>query len=57
MFLYLFMNIQTIHDYISVSSKKKEQEAQIVTQKREKELKLHAQFEKFMQTSGVKKLS
>jgi hypothetical protein len=52
----LFDDLKSLKEKIS-QSEKKEQEAQVVTQKREKELKLHAQFEKFMQTSGVKKLS
>jgi len=52
----LFDDLKSLKEKIS-QSEKKEHEDQLTAQKREKEKKLHIEFEKFMQTSGVKKLS
>jgi len=52
----LFDDLKSLKQKIS-QSEKKEHEDHLAAQKKEKEQKLHVQFEKFMQTSGVKKLS
>jgi len=51
----LFDDLKSLKDKMD-QEEKKTQEKLIVEQKEEKEKKLHVQFEKFMQNSGVKKL-
>ncbi|ATB69595.1 hypothetical protein SJPD1_1486 [Sulfurospirillum diekertiae] len=51
----LFDDLKLLKEKIS-QEEKNVQEKLIIEQKQEKEKKLHDQFEKFMQNSGVRKL-
>lgn len=52
----LFDDLKSIKEKMNLDDKESK-EKEIERQKQEKEKKLHEQFEKFMQSSGVKKLS
>lgn len=52
----LFDDLKSLKDKMN-QDEKYTKEKLIIAQKEEKEKKLHDQFEKFMQNSGVKKLS
>lgn len=51
----LFDDLKSLKDKMN-QEEKNSKEQLIIEQKQEKEKKLHEQFEKFMQNSGVKKL-